>query len=765
MNKRYFPPYFKFPFFAFCFVFATGSFAQNVGINAGGSTPNSSAILDLNTGNTFTNPNGKGLLIPNVALTATNAQNPVTSPSTSLLVYNTATASSGSTAVYPGYYYWDGSKWVALTGPNSNDWALTGNAGTTVGTNFLGTTDNVDLQFNANNNRSGLIDIANFQTYFGYQAGLNTTSAGTWNSFFGYNAGKANTSGTGNTALGFDALLSNTTGTDNTAIGLQALNYCTGSANVALGTNAGFSISSGTNNTALGYYAINNGSNTTTGSNNTALGIFSSQLLTTGSFNTSSGYASLKNNTTGTANTAIGGDAQYYFNSNYNTAVGMWSLEGTSTPASNTGVGNTALGFCAGSGWNSGAATPNNYQVTTGSYNTFLGYGSAMSANSYTNTTGVGAFTLPGANDALVLGSISGTNGATNSAKVGIGTATPGAALDVTVPSGSSINAINADVSAGNTASNAIYANATGSPNYSAIYTVVSPTVAGTGFSTALSNHTLYANMNNSMAYSFAVYGRIAGAGTPSGGVMGYWGANIWGTLGYKTLAATTYGGYFNGSGGTGNTTTGTGRLANQDHQALVIQSIGMGAVGNLMGGWAKGDIYGMAVKGERVSLYVDGKTVVNQPIIQLTRTSDDKTMVNYTPASATPDLQVHGVVRMEKGLASVVIDQETLNQFASLEEVTVITTPAGQTNGIYAELRDGKLIIKENSGGTSNVKVNWMLVGKRNIDANFVPDEVKDKSFDDNMKDLMHNENDNTVTPPGIWWDGKKLNKGIIPN
>ena len=138
-------------FFLFTVVFSQTIFSQNVGINSTGTTPNASTILDLNTGNIFTNPNGKGLLIPNVALTATNASNPVAAPATSILVYNTATASAGATAVSPGYYYWDGVKWVALGGNGGKDWSLTGNAGTTAGTNFLGTTDAIDLVFKTNN--------------------------------------------------------------------------------------------------------------------------------------------------------------------------------------------------------------------------------------------------------------------------------------------------------------------------------------------------------------------------------------------------------------------------------------------------------------------------------------------------------------------------------------------------------------------------------------------------------------------------------------
>lgn len=112
--------------------------AQNVGINSTGATPDASAMLDVvNT--------SKGMLIPRVALTATNAAGPITTPATSLLVYNTATAGASPNNVVPGFYYWDGSAWIAFMGDGGRDWALTGNAGTTAGTNFLGTTDSEDI--------------------------------------------------------------------------------------------------------------------------------------------------------------------------------------------------------------------------------------------------------------------------------------------------------------------------------------------------------------------------------------------------------------------------------------------------------------------------------------------------------------------------------------------------------------------------------------------------------------------------------------------
>ncbi len=116
-----------------------------VAINITGATPDASSGLDVS----FTN---KGLLIPRVALTATNAAGPITSPTTSLLVYNTATASSGATAVTPGYYYWTGTEWSrVLDVASGKPWLLTGNAGTVAGTNFIGTTDAIDFVVKTNN--------------------------------------------------------------------------------------------------------------------------------------------------------------------------------------------------------------------------------------------------------------------------------------------------------------------------------------------------------------------------------------------------------------------------------------------------------------------------------------------------------------------------------------------------------------------------------------------------------------------------------------
>jgi len=121
--------------------------AQNVGI--GTNDPHGSARLHVDD-------TQRGVLIPNVALTAQNSATPIVggAPEVSLLVYNTATAGSGANAVSPGYYYWNGNRWVRLlTGTNGGGeaWLTLGNAGTNPNNNFIGTTDAQPLVFRTNN--------------------------------------------------------------------------------------------------------------------------------------------------------------------------------------------------------------------------------------------------------------------------------------------------------------------------------------------------------------------------------------------------------------------------------------------------------------------------------------------------------------------------------------------------------------------------------------------------------------------------------------
>ena len=109
-------------------VFGLVFFTGNAQTGIGTTTPSPSAKLEVASSN-------QGFLPPRIALTATNAASPVTSPATGLLVYNTATTGTPPNNVAPGYYFWIGSAWVAVLSTITTS-SISGNGTTTTLTNF-----------------------------------------------------------------------------------------------------------------------------------------------------------------------------------------------------------------------------------------------------------------------------------------------------------------------------------------------------------------------------------------------------------------------------------------------------------------------------------------------------------------------------------------------------------------------------------------------------------------------------------------------------
>lgn len=117
-------------------ILSANSLLAQVGI--GTTTPDASASLDITSTNS-------GLLIPRISLTATTDTTTINgTEAESLLIYNTNTVND----VTPGFYYWNGSRWVRF---NTDAWSTNGNAGTNANINFLGTTDTQDLAIRTNN--------------------------------------------------------------------------------------------------------------------------------------------------------------------------------------------------------------------------------------------------------------------------------------------------------------------------------------------------------------------------------------------------------------------------------------------------------------------------------------------------------------------------------------------------------------------------------------------------------------------------------------
>jgi hypothetical protein len=92
-------------------VFVAASFTTFAQVGVGTTSPNTAAILDVTSTN-------KGLLLPRVALTATNLATPLSAHVAGMTIYNTATAGTGETTVLPGTYYNDGTKWIKLAEGN-----------------------------------------------------------------------------------------------------------------------------------------------------------------------------------------------------------------------------------------------------------------------------------------------------------------------------------------------------------------------------------------------------------------------------------------------------------------------------------------------------------------------------------------------------------------------------------------------------------------------------------------------------------------------
>src|SRR5690606_34693046 len=134
----------NYKYLALFLLFSIGSFAQ-VGIG----TPTPPGALDVESTNS-------GVVVPRVALTSKNDVTTIINPQggnvvNGTLIWNTATAGAAPNNVVPGFYYYTHPTWTPLGGDTTRQWSLSGNAGTIPGTDYLGTTDAVDLRIKTNN--------------------------------------------------------------------------------------------------------------------------------------------------------------------------------------------------------------------------------------------------------------------------------------------------------------------------------------------------------------------------------------------------------------------------------------------------------------------------------------------------------------------------------------------------------------------------------------------------------------------------------------
>jgi len=216
---------------------------------------------------------------------------------------------------------------------------------------------------------SGVKATGLYNTFFGYQAGKNTTS-GKDNVFIGYQTGINNTLGTNNVFLGYQAGLNSIgdgsyKGAYNVYIGHQAgINNIVGQSNVYIGDRVANYDSIGRYNVYIGKAA---GQKTKEGLFNVYIGAQTAEFKHNGNNNVFVGESTGSKSEDGAGNVFIGYGAGYNYNGeisanfrnlNYNTVIGYQaSYQGL-------GTNNTIIGYQAGF----------NQTPFTSNKNVFIGY-------------------------------------------------------------------------------------------------------------------------------------------------------------------------------------------------------------------------------------------------------------------------------------------------------------------------------------------------------------------------------------------------------
>ncbi|RKZ33710.1 hypothetical protein DRQ33_03680, partial [bacterium] len=227
-----------------------------------------------------------------------------------------------------------------------------------------------------------------------------------------------------------------------------------------------------------------------------------------------------------------------------------------------------------------------------------------------------------------------------------------------------------------------------------------------------------------------------------------------WGALSYRNSGGSYYGAYWTSSG------SGSGLLRTTPGNSINFkEGIGFGSYADLLGGWVRGEIYGLNVKGERYSLYIDGAAYSNQPYRVLVDDGTDERVVTYVNTSTQPTLQISGVGRATGGTATVFFDDKFRRAVNTDVPLVITVTPMGTPNRVYVKSYDYEKFVVEEIDGTNDFQFSWIVIGQpKSSEMNSAPEEIVSADYDNKMDGVMFNESilDDSATP--IWWDGSGI-------
>jgi len=284
-------------------------------------------------------------------------------------------------------------------------------------------------------------------------------------------------------------------------------------------------------------------------------------------------------------------------------------------------------------------------------------------------------------------------------------------------------------------------------------------TTAGTGFRTQTLTGPRTGVIGNTISgsgqYTFGLHGTMGSTDIRCGAVLGDDFGIALGSLAYYSASLSDYSVY--GFGGAYQVGIPTGRGVNMPESTNT--HIGLGIYGGVMGGWMKGLVYGTHIQGERYSLYVDGKTYTNEPVVELVTAANGNRIPAYNLATEKPEVYARGKVTLQNGEYYVPFS-EVFRSMAVPDDIVVTVSPLANSNGLYISKQDGNgFWVKENGAGKSGIPFSWMAIASRKgFEQMTHAPELLQKDFDQKMNAVMHNDNDKTNTGQYLWWDGTQV-------